>query len=196
MNEDYMPQIIAIIPARYDSKRLPGKVLLDLGGRAILHHVVDRALQSDCFTEVIVATDDERVVHYCNQNNIKVELTSSNLQSGTDRVGAVAEKMKADYIINLQGDEPFINIADIKKLCHLLVRKKASIGTLYHEISDIDSLHDFNAVKVVVDKADKALYFSRQAIPAMRDKPYREWHKHHTYLKHIGVYGFERFSIL
>lgn len=195
MKEMHVSKIIAIIPARIDSKRLPGKVLMDLGGKAILHHVVDRAVESGCFTEVIVATDDQRVVDYCNQNNINVELTNKDLQSGTDRVGEVAERKEADYIVNIQGDEPFIKVEDIRVLCDLLRQDDVEIATLYHDIIEIEKLHDFNAVKVTIDKSGKALYFSRQAIPAMRDKPYREWHHHHTYLKHVGVYGFKKSTL-
>lgn len=184
-------KFVAIIPARYDSKRLPGKVLEDIGDASILQHTVAHVRASGLFDCVLVATDDQRVLSHCDKHNISVKLTSSDHISGTDRVAEAASGIDADVIVNVQADEPFVSKDMLSTLCSLFEDPSAEIGTLCHLIEDGASVHDFNKVKVVSNSSGQALYFSRQGIPAMKDLPYREWYLHHKYYKHVGIYGFK-----
>lgn len=189
-------KIAAVIPARYASSRLPGKVLADIAGKAMVHHVVERALSLGLFSTVIVATDDQRVMEYCSKYNIIAKLTKDNHVSGTDRVAEVAESLDVDYVVNIQADEPLISMKSLKMLAEILVNKGVRVGTLCHPILDPISVHDPNIVKVVRDDQDKALYFSRQAIPAVRDTPYKRWHEQQNYYQHVGLYGYDRDTLL
>jgi len=180
----------AIIPARYASQRLPGKLLELIGDKSVLQHTVERAQNSGLFETVTVATDDEKIFSHCEKHRIHVVMTSSSHISGTDRVAEAAESIAADVIVNIQGDEPFVSTDMLDAICGLFRNNDVQIGTLCHQIEEAKEIHDFNKVKVVRDKNLKAMYFSRQAIPAMKSLPYREWFLHHTYFRHIGIYGF------
>jgi len=188
--------ITAIIPARLHSTRLPRKVLLDINGKAMVHHVYDNVTQSGLFTDVIIATDHEEVITYCKIKNLKAVLTDTNHLSGTDRIAEVAQSLESAFIVNIQADEPFLDKETLSSLIELLVKPNVRIGTLCHPITDKDLLFDYNTVKVVKDISDKALLFSRQAIPAQREKPYKEWLASGKYYQHIGLYGFERETLL
>ncbi len=190
-------KVLVVIPARYASTRLPGKPLAMIGSKAMIHRVYDQASNCDAVDKVVIATDDQRIVDYCNKHSLECKLTKVDHPSGTDRVAEVA-KMYPDYevVVNVQGDEPFINPNQISDLIEMFVDPASVIVTQCSELEDVDLLHDFNVVKVIRDQLDKVLYFSRQAIPAHRDLPYREWITKSKYYQHIGIYGFRRDALL
>ena len=177
-------KVIAIIPARFDSTRFPGKPLAKLGNKYIIQHVYEQAKKSGLFAEVIVGTDDQRIFEVVNGFGGKVTLTSKKHKSGTDRVAEVCEKMScckdADVIINVQGDEPFISEKPLKKLIEAFNDPEVMVASLMHELlKDIDNP---NVVKVICDENNDALNFSRTPNPESRIPNY----------KHIGVYAFRR----
>lgn len=185
--------ITAIIPARFKSTRLPEKLFKQIGPKCVLQHVYDNAVATELFNEVIIACDKEsaeRISFDC-----KYVITSDDHPNGTQRIGEVAKEIETDIVVNIQGDEPFINKDILNPLIKLL-KSGSAIATLRKKIEDGDRLFDYNQVKVVTDKNQKALYFSRQAIPAHRDLPYREWHAHQDYYAHIGIYGFQKDVLL
>jgi len=189
-------KVIAIIPARFESTRLPGKVLADIAGKSIIQRVYEQAVKANVFDEVIIATDHQEVFDHCNKLNLQVELTSVAHLSGTDRIAEIAISKEADIFINIQGDEPFIEVDNIISLVSLLKNKHVNIGTLCKVIQDKSSLFDYNIVKLVKDITNKVLYFSRQSIPSNRDKPYKEWMTNTTYYQHLGLYGFKKETLL
>ncbi len=189
-------KIIAIIPARLKSSRLPEKVLADIAGNSMLQRVYAIALSTELFDQIIIATDSEIVMNHCIKNNMRAMITSAAHQSGTDRIAEVAEMLDSDIIINIQADEPFIEISTLEALVELMKNQDVSIGTLTKRIESTESLLDYNTVKLVKDSNNKVLYFSRQAIPAQRDIPYREWLNNGAYFQHLGVYGFKRKALL
>ncbi len=189
--------VLVVIPARYASTRLPGKPLEMIGSKAMIHRVYEQATKCDAVNKVVIATDDQRIMDYCELHTLDCVMTKEEHPSGTDRVAEVAANFP-DYqvVINIQGDEPFINPDQISDLIEMFVDPASDIVTQCIEITDGDQLHDFNVVKVVRDQLDKVLYFSRQAIPAHRDIPYRDWINKSSYFQHIGIYGFRRDTLL
>ncbi len=179
------PKIVGIIPARLDSQRLPGKVLLDIGGKAMVQWVYERAKESPLLGKLLVATDSEKVRQYCADKNIPVILTGQH-SSGTDRLFEVMERTDGDIYVNIQGDEPTIRAAHIELLLRPIIAKDAEVTTLKVAI-DSEAAQDPNIVKVVTDNRGRALYFSRFPIPFERDALGRI----HFY-KHIGLYGYTR----
>jgi 3-deoxy-manno-octulosonate cytidylyltransferase (CMP-KDO synthetase) len=190
---------IAIIPARYASTRFPGKPLVDIQGKTMIQRVVEQALQVENLDKVVVATDDKRIFSHVKNLGYEVMMTSENHQSGTDRCAEVAQKMrlkKDDIVINIQGDEPFIFPSQIADLLAFTQKKEAiSIGTLAKKIVDISFLENPNIVKVVFDEQQKAIYFSRSAIPFLRGEAKENWLLKANFYKHIGMYAY-RFSAL
>lgn len=183
--------ICIVIPARYHSTRLEAKALIDLGGKSMLERVYIQAKKSTLANNVVVATDHPLIFKHCEDKNINVVLTSDKHSSGTERICEVAQELKYDIYINVQGDEPLINPNQIDDLIHLFLDTPTlSIATQCSKILNAETLLDFNIVKVVKDINNRALLFSRTAIPAFRDLPYRDWHLHHTYYKHHGIYGY------
>lgn len=190
-------KVLVVIPARYASTRLPGKPLEMIGDRAMIHRVYHQATKCEAVDKVVVATDDQRIMDYCISHALECQMTEKDHPSGTDRVAEVAKKYSDfEVVINIQGDEPFIDPLQISDLIEMFVDPASDIVTQCKEIEDGDRLHDFNVVKVVRDQLDKVLYFSRQAIPAHRDLPYREWIGRSKYFQHIGIYGFRRDTLL
>lgn len=189
-------KITAIIPARLESTRLPKKVLADIGGSSMLQRVYRIAISSLLFDQVIIATDSELVMDHCIENNMRSMITSVEHNSGTDRIAEVAEMLDSDIIINIQADEPFLETSTLVALVNLMKKEQVSIGTLTKKIESTESLLDYNTVKLVKNSNNKVLYFSRQAIPAHRDIPYREWLDNNEYFQHLGVYGFNRKILL
>lgn len=185
-------KIVAIIPARFESTRLPAKLLADINGQSVISRVYRQAQLSKVFDEIIVATDHDQIVDHCHKLDINVIMTSRDHVSGTDRVAEVVQNIDADIVINIQGDEPFIEIECIQQLVELMQNDFVSIGTLYKKISDTTAIFDYNTVKLVKDKNYRILYFSRQAIPSNRDQPYKEWSNHSDYYQHIGLYGYKK----
>jgi 3-deoxy-manno-octulosonate cytidylyltransferase (CMP-KDO synthetase) len=189
-------QCVVCIPARMGSTRLQGKVLLDLGGKAVVHHVYDRAKSAANITDVVILTDHQEVIDYCNRNNLKVLLTSASHENGTERC-AEAASILADctHIINVQGDEPFIPSENIEQLVNLLYQGH-SIATLVTRFLEVSDIHNPSKVKVAMDNRQRALYFSRSPIPFFRDIDPMEWLNHTIYYAHIGIYGFQRETLI
>ena len=180
------------IPARYDSTRLPGKALADLGGQTLLEHVYRRALASGA-AEVVIATDDARIAACAEGFGATVCMTSPAHQSGTDRIAQAAalrgESPEA-VIVNLQGDEPFMPAAVIRQVAAALAADpQVDIATVCEPVDTLAQWQDPNVVKVVRDVRGRALYFSRAAIPHPRDGDH-EWSSHGPFYRHVGIYAY------
>jgi 3-deoxy-manno-octulosonate cytidylyltransferase (CMP-KDO synthetase) len=180
------PKILGVIPARLDSKRLPGKILRPVLGVPMLVYVYTRAGRSELLDDLIVATESEEVFRFCSQNGLKVLMTSRH-PSGTDRIHEVMGKVPADVYVNIQGDEPMITPDQLRLMLQPFFEDPSvQVTTLKTPITTGEAL-DPNNVKVVTDKAGKALYFSRFPIPYDRDDTGRI-----PYFKHIGLYAYTR----
>jgi 3-deoxy-manno-octulosonate cytidylyltransferase (CMP-KDO synthetase) len=179
------PKILGVIPARFDSQRLPGKVLLRIGAKPMIHWVYDRARQSKLMSDLLVATDSDEVQEYCSNNSMPVMRTGRHA-SGSDRLHEVMEKTDADIYVNIQGDEPTVRPEHIEMLLKPLLSGQGEVTTLKVEI-DRASAQNPNIVKVVTDIHDHAIYSSRFPIPFDRDASGAI----HFY-KHIGLYGYTR----
>ncbi|MBO4369409.1 MAG: 3-deoxy-manno-octulosonate cytidylyltransferase [Desulfovibrio sp.] len=192
-------RIIAVIPARYSSTRLPGKPLLDILGKPMIVRVYEKAREATGLHDVVVATDDLRIKDAVEKAGGKAIMTSHDCESGSDRLLEVAKKISADVYINIQGDEPLLNPKAIDRLCACMQEEKAPVvATLAYPIPEegAERVSDPNLVKVVFDAEGNALYFSRSPIPYVRDAG-----THVTYYAHIGVYAYrkealERFGAL
>jgi 3-deoxy-manno-octulosonate cytidylyltransferase (CMP-KDO synthetase) len=189
-------KILGVIPSRYESSRFPGKPLAMINGKSMIQRVYEQVKKSSKITDVIVATDDERILNHIADFDGKAIMTSSSHLNGTSRCYEVFEKAnieKAGFyeaVVNIQGDEPFINPEQIDRVCETLIQQKAGIATLAKKIEDDDELFSPNTVKVVFDNSKKALYFSRNPIPFLRSFKKEDWLKNATFYKHIGIYGF------
>jgi 3-deoxy-manno-octulosonate cytidylyltransferase (CMP-KDO synthetase) len=184
-------QIIGIIPARYASTRFPAKALADIGGKSMVQRVYEQAIKSPNLSRVFIATDDERIQKHVESFDGEVIMTSTEHQSGTDRCFEAFQKSgeKADYVINIQGDEPFILPAQITRLSEIL-NGSVELATLIRKIESEEVLFSPNTPKVVVNNKMDVLYFSRQTLPYLRDIPQEEWLNRHTFYKHIGIYAY------
>jgi len=191
-------KIIGIIPSRYESTRLPGKPLVDILGKPMIYHVWKAASQSKHLSKVIVATDDIRILETCRKFGADCVMTSSDIQSGSDRILEAFRGLNEhyDYIINIQGDEPLITPELIDALIVKTTASKADVGTVVKRIDNIDDLFDSNVVKVVLKDDDTALYFSRSPIPYNRDEKPTRWLQSGIYLKHIGIYCYAQQALL
>lgn len=176
---------IAIIPTRLNSTRLPRKVLLKNTGKYLVQHVYEQAVKSKA-DQVIVAADNEEIQKACEEFNAPCYLTSPNHESGTDRIAEVAKTLECDLILNIQGDEPEIDPAHINQLIDFMIKTNASVGTLAENITTKEDYVSPNVVKVVVNKLDEALFFSRAPIPYPRNTS--EMHP----LRHLGIYAFKK----
>ena len=184
-------KIICVIPARYASTRLPGKPLKDICGKPMICRVYDRACLAKNISDVIVATDDERIFQAVEKNSGRAMMTRADHKTGTDRLAEVAEKISdADVVINVQGDEPLIEPALIEELAKQFEDENLQMATVATELSDEDEMKNPNNVKVVIDKNNNALYFSRSLIPYPRNEG-----KSKVY-KHIGIYAYRRNFLL
>lgn len=188
--------IIGVVPARYASTRFPGKPLFPIAGKALLERVVEQCRKASSLSEVIVATDDERIreaaAKFC-----RVEMTSSEHPSGTDRIAEVVKRVKCDAAVNIQGDEPLIDPGVIDRVAEGL--KAAEMSTAATPIRQVEDYDNPNVVKVVVSATGRALYFSRRTIPYLRDaagRSSREQLAAFPFLKHLGIYGYERGALL
>ena len=190
-------QTAIIIPARYASTRLPGKPLLRQTGKYLVQHVYERASQSRRAGQVIVATDDPRIVAAVESFGGRAVLTRRGHPSGTDRVAEAARGLDADVIINLQGDEPLVDPAALDRLADLLHHdREAEMATLAVPIQSREQWHDPNCVKVVCDRLGQALYFSRSPIPFVRDGTPRFEAEPPAFLQHLGLYAYRRDFLL
>lgn len=185
------PSTVIVIPARYHSTRLPGKVLSDIGGQPMIERVYRRATQAAA-SAVVVATDDERVRSVVESFGGRAVMTSDRHPTGTDRLAEAVRSLEADIVINLQADEPLIEPAMIDEAAGALTSNPdAAIGTLRKAIADDAELANPNVVKIVVDLTGRALYFSRAGVPYARDARRVEpaW-------RHIGIYAYRREALL
>jgi 3-deoxy-manno-octulosonate cytidylyltransferase (CMP-KDO synthetase) len=186
-------QVNIVIPARYASTRLPAKALLKESGKYLIQHVYEGALQAKLAQQVIVATDDERILEAVRSFGGQVQMTDIAHKSGTDRIAEVATRTSGDIFINVQGDEPEISPVAVDLLISLLQKNPdVPVDTLATPVSAEDAKNP-NLVKVVCDKAGYALYFSRATIPYQRDPG---TNKEVGYLGHIGIYGYRRDFLL
>ncbi len=188
-------KVAGIIPARYESTRLPGKPLILIKGKPMIQRVYEQSMKSEFIDRVIVATDDKRIFECVKYFGGEVMMTSSKHASGTDRVFEIAKKIKCDMVVNIQGDEPFIDPKNIDNAIRPLKEdKKICVSTLAYRINDLSDLLDENKVKVVMDSENFALYFSRSFIPYdLKHNPARTWTlKDVKYYKHIGLYVYRK----
>lgn len=186
------PSTAIIIPARLQSVRLPEKPLVDIHGQSLIMRVYEQAIRVPGVHVVLVATDDTRILDHVLSRGGNAVMTGIHHASGTDRIGEVAQNLDVDYIINVQGDEPLIDPRQISQFLTFLTESGADIATQCIKIDRDDELLDYNVVKVVKDLHHRALYFSRQAIPAIRDAGYDKWLSKATYFRHVGIYGFRK----
>jgi 3-deoxy-manno-octulosonate cytidylyltransferase (CMP-KDO synthetase) len=184
--------VVAVIPARYASTRLPGKALADIGGRPMIEHVYRRALASPVLSQVIVATDDLRIATRVSDFGGKVRLTKATHETGTDRLAEVAASLDCDVVVNIQGDEPLVDPAAIGELVAPFADRSVQITTLYRRIHNHTELTNPNITKVVLDRGGYALYFSRAPIPHLRD-PRGGWP---PLYRHIGLYAYRRSTLM
>ena len=181
---------IAVIPARYASTRFPGKPLAVLGGKTVIQRVCEQA--ASVLPEAYVATDDERIFRAVEAFGGHAVMTRADHKSGTDRIEEAVEKIgtDADVVINIQGDEPFIQPAQIETLMHLFDDPETQIGTLGKPFETIEAALNPNSPKIVTDRRGFALYFSRSIIPYIRGIEQADWLGHYPFLKHLGVYAY------
>ncbi len=183
-------RILGVIPARFASSRFPGKALTPIAGKPMLQHVYERACQARYLSKLVIATDDDRIQKAARTFGADVRMTRPDHLSGTDRVAEIASSETAQVIVNIQGDEPLIDPAAIDAAAlALLDDSDAPMATLKKRIEDPAEISDPNVVKVVTDLAGNAMYFSRSAIPYLRDGS-------GVHYKHIGLYVYRREMLL
>ena len=180
--------MVAVIPARWASTRLPGKPLVDLCGKPMIQRVYERVAQATCFDRVLVATDDARIRDVVAGFDGEVVMTTVDHPTGTDRIAEAVAGLACDVVVNVQGDEPFVELATLEALVNEMTQGPWEMGTAATPIEDASQVTDPNVVKVVVDGDGGALYFSRSAIPFQRDSGGAP----PTYLRHIGLYAYRR----
>jgi len=185
-------KFIGLIPARYASTRFPGKPLALLGGKPVIQRVYEQV--ASVLDDACVATDDERIFDCVKNFGGKVVMTRTDHKSGTDRIEEAIEKIGGDYdvIVNIQGDEPFIQKSQIETVCRCFDDEKTQIATLGKPFTDMDAVANPNSPKIVIDNNSFAMYFSRSIIPFVRGKEQAEWLQHYPFLKHLGIYAYRR----
>ena len=187
---------LGIIPARFASSRFPGKPLAEIMGKSMIRRVYEQVQKADRISEVVVATDDERIFNHVKSFGGNVLMTSKEHQSGTDRCAEVIENQQFsdfDLIVNIQGDEPFINPIQIDLLIDFLCQNHGfEIATLAKKIDSKEAIFNPNIVKAVFGSNQKALYFSRHPIPFFRGISEEIWHEKGNFFKHIGLYAFRK----
>jgi 3-deoxy-manno-octulosonate cytidylyltransferase (CMP-KDO synthetase) len=183
---------IAIIPARYSSTRFPGKPLALLAGKPVIQHVYEKVSQT--ISNTWVATDDERIFNKVKEFGGKAVMTRENHQSGTDRIQEAVTRINtdADIIINIQGDEPFIQQSQIETICKLFDDPNTQIATIGKVFANIQEVENSNSPKIVIDNHQFAMYFSRSVIPFVRGVDKKDWLDHYPFLKHLGIYAYQR----
>ena len=183
-------KFIAIIPARYASTRFPGKPLAILGGKPVIQRVYEQVTR--VIPDAYVATDDDRIYQTVEKFGGKAVMTSPNHKSGTDRIEEAVEKIGGqwDVVINVQGDEPFIQPSQIETVCRCFEAEETQIATLGKPFSSMEAVENPNSPKIVVDNRGFALYFSRSIIPFVRGVDKQEWLGRYPFLKHLGLYAY------
>lgn len=184
-------KVLGIIPARYASTRFPGKPLIDIQGKSMIQRVYEQALKATSLNKVVVATDDERIAEAVSNFGGEIVMTGSTHQSGTDRCAEVSQHFPDfDTVINIQGDEPFINPKQIDLLVSCFEEENVQLATLIKEIHTEEELFNNNIPKVVINSKQEAVYFSRHTIPYIRNVEKDQWLNAHQFYKHIGIYGY------
>ena len=187
-------KVVAMIPARFNSERLPGKLMMDLGGEPVILRTYKNALKSKLFNEVYVITDSKLIYDCLKDYGGQVLMSSTEHISGSDRIAEFSSDISTDIIVNIQGDEPFIDVNSLSKLINLFktdVNNNIDLASLMQKTSDVNEITNPNVVKVVVDSNNFALYFSRSPIPYVRSGDGKT-----SFFKHIGVYAFRKKSLL
>ncbi len=186
--------IVGIIPARYASTRFPGKPLIDIMGKSMLQRVFEQATKSPSLNKVVVATDDQRIYDHVKSFDGDVVMTSASHPSGTDRCMEALKKLGGNYqyIINIQGDEPFIEPDQIDELAGVLRVDTTELATQMIAVDSHEMLFDRGEVKIVLNNKSEALYFSRMAIPFIKGADEKEWHVRHRYYRHVGMYAYRK----
>jgi 3-deoxy-manno-octulosonate cytidylyltransferase (CMP-KDO synthetase) len=185
--------ILGVIPARYASTRFPGKPLIDIEGKTMIQRVYEQAGKSSALDKVVVATDDERIYDHVQSFGGVAVMTAEHHPSGTDRCWDALQNAggEYEYIINIQGDEPFIDPSQIDLLASVL-KEGTELATLIIPVTDHEVLFDIGEVKVVLNDRMEGLYFSRMVIPYIKGVAQQDWHKHHNYYRHVGMYAYRR----
>lgn len=184
-------RIIGVIPARYKSSRFPGKPLTDILGKPMIWWVYQQCLKVPELNKIYVATDDERIRNVCEKYQMDVIMTSEKHKTGSDRVGEVATLIDGDLFVNIQGDEPLIEPREIQEVIEIFQDEQVYFGSLRKEINDPEEIAAYSTVKVVVDKNDDALYFSRNIIPSnIKDGPIAR------IFRHVGIYAYRKDFLL
>ena len=176
---------LGIIPARFGSTRFPGKPLIEINGKSMIRRVIDQAKKCSSLAEVWVATDDERIFNHVVEYGCKAFYTSEDCNSGTERICELLPNIEGhfDFVLNIQGDEPFVHVESLEELSKALISAETDIATLAVQIENREEANDSNRVKVVFSTSGRALYFSRSTIPFARNgEP--------NYFKHLGVYAY------
>lgn len=188
-------KILAVIPARYESVRFPGKVLAKQTGKYLIQHTWEQVRKVSMLERIIIATDSEKVLEACKTFGAECVMTSASHQSGTDRIAEAVEKINTDIVINVQGDEPEIEPANIELLAGLMVdNPKAKMATLIAKFDSKEQVENPNIVKVVTDKNKNAIYFSRSVIPYCRKTP--PVGGLNDYFRHLGIYAYTKDFLL
>ncbi len=193
-------KFIGIIPSRYASTRFPGKPLVDIQGKTMIQHVYEQSKKA--LQHVYVATDDERIANEVKRFGGSFVLTSENHLSGTDRLAEAVQiiqqetKQQFDIVINIQGDEPFIQPEQIEEIKSCFIDQNTVIGTLVKEIDKNEDIFDPNKPKVILDKNMNAICFSRSSVPYLRNVEKEQWHLKHTFYRHIGMYAYKTETLL
>ena len=186
--------IIAMIPARYAASRFPGKLMQDLGGKSVIMRTYEAAVHSALFQQVYVVTDSEIIYNEIISNGGKALMSLKEHESGSDRIAEAVENMEVDIVVNVQGDEPFLNKSALVSLIDIFkkdVEKQVDLASVLFEITEKDEINNPNNVKVITDRSGFALYFSRSVIPFPRAENVGV-----RYMKHIGVYAFRKQALM
>jgi len=185
-------RVIGIIPARYQSSRFPGKPLVDINGKSMIRRVYERVSLCNKVSEVLVATDDKRIEEHVRNFGGKAVITSSDHQTGTERCAEAFQLFENEFeiVVNIQGDEPFINPEQISSAIDCFNSGSVQIATLVKKITFQEELLDPNLARVVLGDQNNILYFTRQVIPFFRDIPIEKWLSVFTYYRHVGLYAF------
>lgn len=185
-------RVIALIPARLESTRLPRKPLLELGGQPLLKHVWERTMRMERADHVAIATDSEEILEQAAGWGATVYMTRPDCASGTERIASLLDRLKGDFFLNVQGDEPFIEAGLLDSMVQVWDNTRCDVVTPVHRITAHTAIADPNLVKVVRGADGRALYFSRSPIPYVRGMPLEQWPQHCAFWAHIGVYGYTR----
>ena len=186
-------KIIAMIPARYEASRFPGKLMKDLGGKSVIIRTYENAVATDLFSEVYVVTDSEIIYKEVINHGGKAIMSITEHECGSDRIAEAVENIDCDIVVNVQGDEPNVHkqaLTDLLAVYTTDVNKEIDLASIMHQITDLEEINNPNAVKVIVDKCNRALYFSRSPIPFAREKNTAK------YFKHQGIYAFRKQALL